>query len=55
MGTGEYEAAKAMIEPATRFAEEHEITHVHLVQQFNQAMLLIGEGELTRGHGPAGR
>ena len=37
VGTGEYDAARAMIESAIRFAEEHEITLFTLVQQSIQA------------------
>jgi tetratricopeptide (TPR) repeat protein len=49
VGREEYDTAKALIEPALRFAEEHEITLFALVQQFQQGLLLIGEGEPTRG------
>jgi tetratricopeptide (TPR) repeat protein len=49
VGVNEYNAAKALIEPALRFAEEHEIAIFSLLQQFNQAMLLTAEGEPTRG------
>lgn len=48
-GSGAYDAARAMIEPALRFAEEREIPVFTLVHRLNEAMLLLGEGELTRG------
>jgi predicted ATPase len=48
-GAGRYEAARAMIEPALRFAEDREITVIALQLQLSEALVLLGEGELSRG------
>jgi tetratricopeptide (TPR) repeat protein len=48
-GTGRYEAARAVIEPALRFAEDREITVLALQHLLSEALVLLGEGELSRG------
>jgi tetratricopeptide (TPR) repeat protein len=48
-GDGRCEAARPVIEPALRFAEEREIALFALMQRLNESMLLLSEGELTAG------
>jgi class 3 adenylate cyclase len=45
----QYEAARKVIDPALRFAEERNILVVGIPQSANQALVLLGEGELSRG------
>ena len=47
--SGEYKAARAVIDPALRFAEEREIAILALPHRLNEALVLLGEGELSRG------
>ena len=47
--TGRYEAARAVIEPALRFAEGREIAVLALQHHMGEALVLLGEGELSRG------
>jgi tetratricopeptide (TPR) repeat protein len=48
---GNIEGAKAVVEPALKFNEEHGFIAGVLAQRLNQAMILISEGELTKGMG----
>jgi len=48
-GSGDYDAAGKVIEPALRFAEERGILILAMPQRANEALLLVGRGELTRG------
>jgi len=47
--TDGYENARSVIEPALRFAEDRQITMTAHVLQVSQALVLLGEGELSRG------
>jgi tetratricopeptide (TPR) repeat protein len=47
--SGELEAAKEVIEPSLRLAKERGISLWILTQRMNEALMLLGEGALTRG------
>ena len=47
--TGKYAAARDVIDPALRFAEANGLTTFVLVQRANQAIVILGEGQLTKG------
>ena len=46
---GQYEAARAVIGPGLRFVEERGITVLALTHRLSEALVLLGEGRLTRG------
>jgi tetratricopeptide (TPR) repeat protein len=47
--SGAYGEAKAVIDPALRFAEDRNITALALPHYVSRAVLLLGEGQLSRG------
>jgi len=49
VSAGDYEAAKGVIEPCLRFAEKQGMSLAALLVRGNQALLLLAQGELTRG------
>jgi class 3 adenylate cyclase/tetratricopeptide (TPR) repeat protein len=46
---GRYHAARAVFEPALRFAEERGISVLAVTHRLTEALVLLGEGKLTRG------
>jgi tetratricopeptide (TPR) repeat protein len=49
VGSGELEAARGVIEPSLRFGEERGMLALVIPQRINEAVLLLGEGDLTKG------
>jgi tetratricopeptide (TPR) repeat protein len=48
-GSGAYAAARAVIGPALRFAEDRNIAILAIGHHLSEALVLLGEGELSRG------
>jgi hypothetical protein len=49
IATGDLAAARAMLDPFGRFAEKHELVVFSIVHQTTEAMLLLSEGQPSRG------